>query len=138
MRSEKRARTKRARCECEYAAPDCDTNDSDLLVDFRYCHSFSAEAGRLEIPCIQEYENNITRWRSVIRDSFSLLEDIIKSIKDIAPFFENYVTHYDKVLHYMHLAVEVCTIQNQNNSDTHLIPISENEKKNENCTILIP
>ena len=23
---------KQARCECEYAAPDCDTSDSDLLV----------------------------------------------------------------------------------------------------------
>ena len=26
------ARAKRARCEREYAAPDCDTSDSDLLV----------------------------------------------------------------------------------------------------------
>ena len=32
--SAKRAQTKRARCEREYAAPECDTSDIDLLVIF--------------------------------------------------------------------------------------------------------
>ncbi|KAK7087491.1 chromosome partition protein Smc-like [Littorina saxatilis] len=73
----------------------------------RYCHSFSAEAGTNEIRCVQEYENNITRWRGVIKDSFALLDDVLKSIKDAGPTFENYVLNYDKVLHYMHLALEV-------------------------------
>lgn len=73
----------------------------------KYCHSFSAEAGENEIRCVQEYENNITRWRGVVRDSFALLDDILRSMKEAAPTFENYVLSYDKVLHYMNLALEV-------------------------------
>ncbi|KAL8573333.1 hypothetical protein ACOMHN_032795 [Nucella lapillus] len=73
----------------------------------RYCLSFSAEAGENEIRCVQEYENNITRWRGVVRDSFNLLEDILKSIKYNGPTFENYILSYEKILHYMNLALEV-------------------------------
>nr|KAG5698423.1 hypothetical protein BaRGS_006618 [Batillaria attramentaria] len=73
----------------------------------KYCHSFSAEAEECDIRCVQEYENNITRWRTVVRDSFALLDDILKSIKEAGPTFENYVLNYDKVLHYMHLVLEI-------------------------------
>ena len=73
----------------------------------RYCHSFSAETGENEIRCVQEYENNITRWRGVVRESLALLDDILRSMKEAGPTFENYVLSYDKILHYMHLALEV-------------------------------
>ena len=73
----------------------------------RYCHSFSAETGENEIRCVQEYENNITRWRGVVRESFALLDDILRSMKEAGPTFENYVLSYDKIMHYMHLALEV-------------------------------
>ena len=35
-REAQNAQSNRARCECEYAVPDCDTSDSDHLVYFRY------------------------------------------------------------------------------------------------------
>ena len=41
-RSANCARAKRARCEREFAAPDCDTSDSDLLVKI---NSFGANKG---------------------------------------------------------------------------------------------
>ncbi|XP_046556835.1 uncharacterized protein LOC124266064 isoform X1 [Haliotis rubra] len=73
----------------------------------KFCHSFVSEAEGMDLKCVQDYENNITRWKDDINDGKGLLKDIRQSLKDHSTPFNNFVRHYNKILHYIGLALEV-------------------------------
>ncbi|GFN77458.1 hypothetical protein PoB_000396400 [Plakobranchus ocellatus] len=73
----------------------------------KYCHSYNAETGVYEIPSVQHYENNITKWRGQIREAFVLLDDIMRNIKESSMTMELFLQNYPRVVHYMGLSLDV-------------------------------
>lgn len=72
----------------------------------KYCLSFSSEADDYDVTSVLEYENNINVWRQDIQDGLAEMDKYLNQIRDLSPTFPDYVTDYNKILHFMGLVYD--------------------------------